>query len=245
MTIRAVLLDLGDTLISGNITSGDTETIWEEVYCTLINPCHDSSIPSLPTIRAAIKEHVHNQMAQVWKYKIEKEQDALEMYNIAFAATGFEVDTCFIHRVLELEHKLLYRHLVRVGPTVFSTLQLLRERGYLLGLCSNFCNLTEVVYESLREVKLLEQFDQTAVSCEVGWRKPSPRIYAAICERLAVAPEECLFVGDRLIEDVKGPQEYGMRAILTHEFRQEDPTPEIQPFAVITRLDQLLAQLEE
>lgn len=115
----------------------------------------------------------------------------------------------------------------------------------MLGLCSNFCNLTEVVYESLREVKLLEQFDQTAVSCEVGWRKPSPRIYAAICERLAVAPEECLFVGDRLIEDVKGPQEYGMRAILTHEFRQEDPTPEIQPFAVITRLDQLLAQLEE
>ena len=245
MAIRAVLLDLGDTLISGNITSGDTETVWEEVYCTLINPSQTSSLPSFLNLRAAIKEHVDNKMEQVWKYKIEREQDALEMYSIAFAATGFEVDTCFIHRVLELEHKLLYRHLVRVGPTVFPTLQHLRERGYLLGLCSNFCNLTEVVYESLREVKLLEQFDQLAVSCEVGWRKPSPRIYAAICERLAVTPEECLFVGDRLIEDVKGPQEYGMRAILTHEFRQEEPTPEILPFAVITRLDQLLEHVEE
>jgi FMN phosphatase YigB (HAD superfamily) len=55
-----------------------------------------------------------------------------------------------------------------------------------------------------------------------------------------IAPNECLFVGDRLIEDVYGSQQLGMRAILTHEFRQEIPDGTVQPDAIIRGLDQLL-----
>ena len=64
-------------------------------------------------------------------------------------------------------------------------------------------------------------------------------------ERLNVPPEAVVFVGDRLREDVMGPKALGMRAILTHQFRQEDPAQaRVPPDAVITRLAELPALLE-
>jgi FMN phosphatase YigB (HAD superfamily) len=57
---------------------------------------------------------------------------------------------------------------------------------------------------------------------------------------MQVAPEQCLFIGDRLIEDVRGPHLAGMSAILTQEFRQEEPDDNIHPDGIISRLDQLL-----
>ncbi len=243
--VRAVLLDLGDTLIGGNVTAGETQPVWEEVYATIINPDNDLAIPTLATLRSAMDEHVGKVMAHTWKYKTEKEHDLLELFQNAFQYAGFanSHDADFVSSVIAMEHRLLYQRVVRVGPTTRSTLSALREKGFLVGLVSNFCNITEVMYESLRIIELLDYFDKTAISCEVGWRKPSLHMYRVICERLEVSPQECVFVGDRLIEDVRGPQTLGMRTVLTHEFRQEPPVEDIVPDAVITRLDQLLTLL--
>jgi putative hydrolase of the HAD superfamily len=190
-------------------------------------------------------EHVGKVMAHTWKYKTEKEHDLLELFQNAFKYAGFtnSHDVEFVSSVIAMEHRLLYQRVVRVGPTTRSTLTALKGKGYLVGLVSNFCNITEVMYESLRIIDLLDYFDKTAISCEVGWRKPSPQMYRVICERLGVSPQECVFVGDRLIEDVRGPKAYGMRTVLTHEFRQETDLEEIVPDSVITRLDQLLTLL--
>jgi HAD superfamily hydrolase (TIGR01509 family) len=243
--VRAVLLDLGDTLMGGNVTAGETQPVWEEVYATIINPTNDPAIPTLAALRSAMNEHVSKVMAHTWQHKTEKEQDLLELFQNAFKHAGFanSHDEAFVSAVIAMEHRLLYQRVVRVGSTTYSTLSALREKGYLVGLVSNFCNLTEVMYDSLRIIKLMDYFDKTAISCEVGWRKPSPNIYRTICERLEVAPQECVFVGDRLIEDVRGPKAFGMRTVLTHEFRQEPLIAEIVPDTVITRLDQLLTLL--
>jgi HAD superfamily hydrolase (TIGR01549 family) len=245
--LSTVLFDLGDTLIHGNFTAGATQAVWEEVYERLILQERDPNnsgyvTPPLTRIREAVAEHVGKAMAVTWKEKTEEEMDILALFKAAFEAAGLPraAEPEFLRQVISLEQELLYARIVEIGQTVMPTLETLRARGYRLGLVSNFCNLVDVVYLNLDRLGLLRYFDQTVLSCEIGWRKPSPRIYTAICEKLEVAPQECLFVGDRLIEDVLGPQKAGMHAVLTREFRQEDPTPEIQPDRVISRLDELL-----
>ncbi|MCC7103832.1 MAG: HAD family hydrolase, partial [Chloroflexi bacterium] len=78
-------------------------------------------------------------------------------------------------------------------------------------------------------------------SSEVGVRKPHPRIYLSAVDRLGLRPEACLFVGDRVREDIEGPRSLGIRGVLTREFRQEDvgvgrPVGVIERFADLPRL---------
>jgi HAD superfamily hydrolase (TIGR01509 family) len=240
--VQAVLFDLGDTLIHGNFTTGETEIVWAEIYHNIINPHQNPNIPDLTTIRKAIADNVGKAMAHTWKHKIEEEMEIIPLFAKAFEVAGLPnyQDVDFIERVISAEQGLLYQRIVEVGKTVFPTLIELKQLGYRLGLVSNFCNIPAVVKHNLNQLGLLPHFEEVIISCELGWRKPSPKVYEAICHRLAVAPEECLFIGDRLIEDVQGPQKAGMQAVLTHEFRQEELDGTIQPLAVIKQLAEIL-----
>ena len=49
---------------------------------------------------------------------------------------------------------------------------------------------------------------------DVGWRKPSPRIFEHAAARLGIACGQCLFVGDEPEWDVAGSGAVGMRPVL-------------------------------
>lgn len=49
---------------------------------------------------------------------------------------------------------------------------------------------------------------------DVAVRKPDPRIFQIACERLGVAPEKVLMIGDNLEADIQGAQAFGMQALL-------------------------------
>ena len=52
------------------------------------------------------------------------------------------------------------------------------------------------------------------ISSEVGWRKPAPEFFAALC-RSAGVPAECvLYVGDDPANDYAGAEAAGLRAVL-------------------------------
>jgi HAD superfamily hydrolase (TIGR01509 family) len=50
------------------------------------------------------------------------------------------------------------------------------------------------------------------ISAEVHMHKPQPEIYRLAAERLAVPPEECIFVDD-LQENCEGAEAVGMTAV--------------------------------
>ena len=60
---------------------------------------------------------------------------------------------------------------------------------------------------------LAERLDFSVFSSEVGTRKPHAAIFERALEALGVRPENALFVGDRLYEDVRGSGEMGMRTV--------------------------------
>jgi putative hydrolase of the HAD superfamily len=85
-----------------------------------------------------------------------------------------------------------------------------------------------------------EHLEFVISSAETGIRKPDEAIYLVAANRLGLAPEEIVYVGDRVSADVDGPAKIGMPGILTQQYRQEDPTAgATAPIAVITHLSQL------
>ncbi len=88
-------------------------------------------------------------------------------------------------------------------------LELLRERGLLIGLLSNSSrDLNEfVAHHSLRA-------DAVLTSLAHGKTKPHESIFRAMLDLLGVAPDEAVMVGDTVDDDVEGALAIGMRAVL-------------------------------
>jgi HAD superfamily hydrolase (TIGR01549 family) len=60
---------------------------------------------------------------------------------------------------------------------------------------------------------------------ELGWAKPDPRAFDAACERLGVAANEVLHVGDDLAMDVQGALGAGMAAAWIHREQAVPASP--------------------
>jgi HAD superfamily hydrolase (TIGR01662 family) len=116
----------------------------------------------------------------------------------------------------------------------------LRELGVRVACVSNAFMGAEVLDRILEERGLGVHNELTISSCEVGFRKPHPKIYQAALDAIALDAGEVIFVGDRLDADVEGPSLLGMRTVLTHQYRQEDPSRgKVRPDHVITHLREL------
>lgn len=60
--------------------------------------------------------------------------------------------------------------------------------------------------------EIVSMFDEVIESSVVGVRKPEPRFYEIACERLGVAPDECVFLDDLGI-NLKPAKAMGMQTI--------------------------------
>ena len=84
----------------------------------------------------------------------------------------------------------------------------LRATGLRTGLVSNSWSTSHYDRELLAGL-----FDAVLISGELGMHKPEPEIYRLAAERVAAAPEACLFVDD-LRENCEGAEAVGMTAVL-------------------------------
>lgn len=101
-----------------------------------------------------------------------------------------------------------------VFPDVIPLLNELRSRGIRLGVVTNSSQPMSLRDCELREHGLLPYFpDCRLAAADVGYLKPHPRIFHCALERIGVAPEEAIFIGDNPIADVSGALDVGMRAV--------------------------------
>lgn len=116
-------------------------------------------------------------------------------------------DACF---------QVLYAHFAqpdawRCEADTAEVLAALAERGHVLGIASNFDYRLRGLVENmpaLRPVRYL------VISSEIGWRKPAPEFFAAMCRLAGSPPEQILCLGDDPVNDYAGAQAAGMRAVL-------------------------------
>ena len=129
------------------------------------------------------------------------------------------VDDGAVDDLLELRRDYARRALVP-RPGAVETIGELRHRGVRTGVISA---CTSDVPEAWPETELAPLFDDAVFSCEVGFSKPDPRIYALACERLGVAPADAVFVGDGANDELAGAERAGMRAVLILRPEQDEP----------------------
>lgn len=138
----------------------------------------------------------------------------LEAIRDALGATAADVDLAVVRRQRIMESML------RPRADAGSTLRHLKERGLKTGLVS-MCS--PEVPELWRALPVARLIDAEVFSSEDGVRKPDPAIYALAAERLGVAPERCLYVGDGSFGELTGAAKAGMTAVLiraAHEAEQ-------------------------
>ncbi len=242
----AVIFDLDDTLVHLQPPADEQEyaASYERVLRAVVSRFPNAAGNLSNALLRNVSGRVGQQVAQSYAPDVHDrlhERDALTMFRTAFAefAPDFQPGDALLCFLIAAEQQVIYQP--QLAADAVQTLRALRERGIRTGLCSNYFGLPEAARANIQRIGLLEHLDQTVFSCEVGWRKPDSAIYQAICNKLAVRPGECLFVGDRLVEDVRGPQQLGMRAALVQHFRQEQVDDSItRPNFILSQLNQVI-----
>ncbi len=128
-------------------------------------------------------------------------------------------------------------------PDVPGMVKRLRADGIKVGVLSNTVWPRTWHEEILDRDGVLDLFDGAVYTSEIPWTKPHPEAFLSAARAVGVGdPMRCVFVGDRLFDDVYGAHTVGMKAVfLPHS---DIPASQIghtvgEPDAVIDRLSEV------
>jgi putative hydrolase of the HAD superfamily len=106
---------------------------------------------------------------------------------------------------------------IRPDDEMVAALRRARAHGIRTGLISNSMGAGRYDRSSFPEL-----FDAVVISGDEGIHKPQPEIYELGCERVGLAPADCVFVDD-LRENCEGAEAVGMTAVLHRGAQQTLP----------------------
>jgi HAD superfamily hydrolase (TIGR01662 family) len=119
-----------------------------------------------------------------------------------------------------------------------SILRKLKKR-YTLGVVSNLA-YSPAVSRTLERFGVAELFDAIIVSVDVGWRKPSPKIFRKALQTMRISASETVYVGDELDHDIEGAKEVGMHTVLLKRPSTNMATSNAKPDLIILEWKELL-----
>jgi putative hydrolase of the HAD superfamily len=194
MTYEAVIFDLFGTLID-NFSFRDYERSLSAMAATLGVPNEDfhrlwretaglRGTGGFATIEANL-EHICQQL-------------------------GLKIAAARIVAASRIRLDLTRRTLTLWGDAV-SPLARLKAQGYKIGRISDCAPEVPRLWP---ETRLAPLVDVPIFSCQVGVKKPDPRIYRLACERLHVIPQHGLYVGDGSSHELIGASLVGMHPVL-------------------------------
>lgn len=145
----------------------------------------------------------------------------LEGYSRVLSAIGIEENhdilTNAIYRSFDSANRW------KLFDGVEETFAELKERGFLIGIISNW---GEGLERLLGGLALNRYIDTVVSSASVGTHKPNALIFEIALSRLGVAPENSYHVGDHIVADVQGALAVGITPVfIVHKkSRSVDPT---------------------
>lgn len=168
-------------------------------------------------------------------------RDAAEafMARIDFFAKNLRADggTPFAEMESEIgdpaDRAIFAAYLPRVAATIHEAiegswllLERLRARGHEIHAITNWSAEAWPIGTATHP-RLASSFGVTVVSGQEGIVKPDPRIFALLCDRAGLAPQDCLFIDDSA-KNVEGARAFGMQA-------EQFVTPDALETALVAR----------
>lgn len=113
----------------------------------------------------------------------------------------------------QLFHEYLtqFQHFCHPLPGFATMLTSLQGHNYRLGLITN--GPYPAQKRNFAALGAIEAFELIMVSEQEGIRKPDPLIFQRALDRLGIAANEAVYVGDNPIADIAGAQAIGIKAI--------------------------------
>ena len=230
--LRAVLFDWGDTLMH---FAYDPALI-EAGHRAGLEAIGRDGVPDVATVAAHFREHYE---PLFWVPGTVEEIEYPGLVRRLLSDFDIAVGDDELARFLEAEHAA-WEPARQLGANTHALLESLRGLGLKLALVSNAFDPGWLLHRDLEQMGLAERLDFSVFSSEVGRRKPDRAIFERALAALDVAPEEAMFVGDRLFEDVRGAGELGMTTVQALWFRADDHPDGGEPdFQAFTEMDVL------
>ena len=133
-------------------------------------------------------------------------------------------------------------------PDAPNLLGALRAMGLGIGVLSNTMWPREHHEEVFARDELLHLIDAAAYTSEMQVAKPHAEAFMTIASALGVQTAGCVFVGDRLWDDILGAQQVGMRAVwIPHSKIPSEQIPDGSaiPDAIAHRLGDVLGIIRD
>lgn len=237
--LRAVLFDLGDTLVH-------LARSWEDVFKDDVEASYAyleklGLKSDLETYAETFVKAFEEASAKSDLYKIEVPMQ--EIIATTLRKFGFQN----LHDgVLERSEREFYRHEMEAWqpyPDTVHVLSSLKDQEFEIGLISNtksdwFANA------ALERLDLQKFFKTVVTSALLRIRKPRCEVFLHALNALEVKPAEAVFVGDSLHADIAGARSVGMRSI--HLLRRPiDVKIPIRPDATALTLNAVLDQIDK
>jgi len=232
VTVDAVLFDWGGTLTPWHTV--DLRAGWLAVSAAL-----DAGLA--PGRAEEVAEALHAAEEEVWRRSREEHRSAT--VEEVFALAGVSPSEAAL-----AAHLAHWEPHTYTDPDVPELLSGLRSRGIRVGVLSNTLWSRAEHERIFARDGVLHLLDGAVYTSEIPWTKPHPEAFAAAARAVGVSdPRRCVFVGDRLFDDVHGAQRAGMRAVLVPH--SAIPTAqrghtEGRPDAVVQRLSEVLGVVD-
>ena len=97
---------------------------------------------------------------------------------------------------------------------------------------------TDEMIAALKLVGANKYFHHFFSSQQLGFKKPDPRFFSSIANMLALAPNDCVMIGNFYEKDIVGAKQAGMQTILFNENNIDGPFPDAD--VMITEMQSLL-----
>ena len=208
MPIRAVLFDLGDTLVSYYQPSDFMPTLRRSLDACLqvLGQAPLGSEAWTDLIHQALELNQERADLAVWPL-----EERLRMLFGRYAS----LDTELIERLAQAFLQPIFAT-AQVGHDALPVLLGLKRRGVKTGIVSNtpWGSPGRVWRSELARHELLTAVDAVVFCQDVGWRKPHPTPFRRALEMIGVAAKDAVFVGDNPVWDVEGAESAGLLPIL-------------------------------
>lgn len=199
MTIEAVIFDWGGTL-----------TRWHDVdfHAESVALAHAvRRTPSPDDDHHAWAARLHRAGEVIWGRSRDHQRSAT--LADLFDEAGLDHDP----DLLDAYYEFWEPHTL-TDPEARPMLEELRADGLLVGVLSNTIWPRDWHVGFFERDGVYDLIDADVYTSEIPWTKPSPEAFGAAMAALGVEePRRCVYVGDRLFDDIHGAHSAGMRAI--------------------------------
>jgi putative hydrolase of the HAD superfamily len=242
--IEAVIFDLGETLL--NFGRLDRAVLFDKALRRSYNYLKEQSQPvgSFRMYRLIHMWGIRWHLLRSWITG--DDFDSLELLKAYGQKRDFHLDPS---QWEELNWRW-YQGLSEVGqvePETAHALKELGDMGLKVGLLSNTFVHKCCLERHLENEELLQFLPERFYSYDFGYRKPDVRIFQEVAQKMNIAAERTIYVGDRVDNDVKGALAAGMLPVLKKAYTNENTKiPEdTQQISTIADLPDLIRRICE